>query len=103
RLEYRQHADVAVHRNVGEQTDPVARLDALADEEARQLVRSRVKLRVAQRAPRGAHREMTGLPLAAQPVAALLEQVLKPLAGPPPDRVVVAVAGQHAPVQPTAS
>jgi hypothetical protein len=102
RLEDRQHADVAVHGYVGQQADPVAGLDTLTDQEARQLVRPGVKLGIRQRAARGVHRQVTGLTLAAQPVAALFEQVLKPLAGPPSDRIVVAVAGQHAPVEPAA-
>ena len=98
-LEDREHADVAVHRLVEQQADPVTRPHAPAHQEPRQLVGVSVQLRITQReAVPGVDREMISVAVLPQLVTASLEQTLQAVTLLPPDGVPVSGAGQYVPI-----
>ena len=94
-LQHREQGDVGAHRLVEQKTDPVARAEALRDQESRHLVGAIVD--VAKRIDRviGDHCVARAAARGVQLVAALFEQMVKPLAFFPANRIVRSFANQH--------
>jgi hypothetical protein len=94
RLEHGQHGNVAVHRIVEQQPDPVTRPHPAAHQEPRQLIGARVQLAVGQGDALRVGGEVIRLAVLPQPVAASLVYVLQAVTIPAPDGIRVSGGGQ---------